>query len=624
MTFAQRNVGTPGTNGILTHNGITCYRCQNTGHYASDCPEDHAESTTSGTTLLQYGWILFDSQSTISVFHNPDMLTNIRPSDRTLRATTNGGFLDSNLIGDFPNLGPVWFNEASIANILSLADVRKICRVTMDITEEPAMVVHRLDGSTIKIREHECGLYVFHLHKHSSDDVAAYTLVSTVAAQKRLFTRRDIAKADVAQQLYRVIGQPSKADFHRILNNGSIRNCPVTSLEAKRALTIYRPDIAKLKGKTTWLHQAPRAPNFTAVVLPPSVLNYYRDVTLWVDFFFVQGHIFLHTISRDIFFRTVRSVPDRTRATIIKEISAVIKLYSSRGYRVCALHADNKFACARDVVQPIRIDVVAADSHVGEVERSIQTIKVRLRVCVHGLPFTRLPKILVVHLVADVVRCLNMFPAAHGISNAMSPLSLVTGAPPPDYNYLQLEFGTYVQLFQDPVPSNTLTARTLGAIAVTPTGNLHGDFHFLSLSSGLRVSRHCWTALPMTDTAITRVEALAKLEDQPITQDAVLVVEWCPDKPIDDDEYDRPYAPPARAPSDSSLEAGDYSSLDPAKLADLHADAAARDGPPLALAVPDQGARMHQRPPQRRQTNRSLRRQRRTRHRSSRSARTQR
>ena len=101
---------------------------------------------TSGTTLVQYAemmaqaelatidptWILLDSQSTISVFKNKDMLLNIRRSPHVLRAITNGGFQDSNMIGDFPNLGEVWYNEASIANILSLADVTKVFTVTMD------------------------------------------------------------------------------------------------------------------------------------------------------------------------------------------------------------------------------------------------------------------------------------------------------------------------------------------------------------------------------------------------------------------------------------------------------------------------------------------------------------
>ena len=134
-TLAQRGAGVPGTNGML-HETVLCYRCNNTGHYACDCPAESA-STTACTTLLQHGhvlahgpssidpaWVLLDSQSTISVFKNCDMLTNIRPSNHVLRSVTNGGFQDSTLIGDFPNLGAVWFNPDSIANTLSLSHVR--------------------------------------------------------------------------------------------------------------------------------------------------------------------------------------------------------------------------------------------------------------------------------------------------------------------------------------------------------------------------------------------------------------------------------------------------------------------------------------------------------------------
>ena len=93
ITFAQRGGGTPGTNGVL-HEGVTCYRCEGTGHYACDCPAEHGAGSNAAT-LFQHGhmlaqgesgidpsWILLDSQSTISVFHNADMLKNIRPSGR--------------------------------------------------------------------------------------------------------------------------------------------------------------------------------------------------------------------------------------------------------------------------------------------------------------------------------------------------------------------------------------------------------------------------------------------------------------------------------------------------------------------------------------------------------------
>jgi hypothetical protein len=52
-------------------------------------------------------WILLDSQWTISVFNNASMLVNIRKSDHVLRALTNGGFQDSDMVGDFNNLGTV-------------------------------------------------------------------------------------------------------------------------------------------------------------------------------------------------------------------------------------------------------------------------------------------------------------------------------------------------------------------------------------------------------------------------------------------------------------------------------------------------------------------------------------
>ena len=117
--------------------------------------------TQSNDSGIDPSWILLDSQSTISVFRNLNMLTNLRESERTLRAITNGGHQDSNMVGDFPNLGEVWYNDKSIANILSLADVRKVCRVTMDSDDEPALLVHQLDGSVMKFKEHESGLYVY-------------------------------------------------------------------------------------------------------------------------------------------------------------------------------------------------------------------------------------------------------------------------------------------------------------------------------------------------------------------------------------------------------------------------------------------------------------------------------
>jgi hypothetical protein len=114
------------------------------------------------------------------------MLMNIRRSPHVVRAITNGGHQDSHMIGDFPNLGPVWFNENSIANIWSLADVRKACTVTMDTSKEPCINVHRRDGSIMSFVEHPSGLYVYDSN-NANTNVTAYTLVNTVAEHRKLF-----------------------------------------------------------------------------------------------------------------------------------------------------------------------------------------------------------------------------------------------------------------------------------------------------------------------------------------------------------------------------------------------------------------------------------------------------
>ena len=340
----------------------------------------------------------------------------------------------------------------------------------MDSGVERSMNVHRLDGSIMKFTEHESGLYVYNPNV-TNPSVIGYSMLSTVAAQKKLFTPRQLQDADAARDLYRMIGRPSAADFQTILRRGFIRNCPVTPADARRADIIYGPDIATIKGKSKRREAAARVPTFEAVPIPPPVLAHHLDITLCLDFFFVQGLGFYHSISRNIGFRTVKPVADRSKNTIVSSVKADIALYESRGFHVRDAHADHEFECARANLRPVDLNVVPPDSHVGEVERSIQTIKERLRSCVHGLPFKRLPKLLIRHMVADTVRCLNLFPWRYGVSTELSPASLVTGRPNLDYNHMKLEFGTYVQVFEDNDPSNTIKARSMGAIGLDPTGN---------------------------------------------------------------------------------------------------------------------------------------------------------
>jgi hypothetical protein len=112
------------------------------------------------------------------------------------------------MVGDLPGFGTVWYNKDSIANILSLAAVRKLCRITMDTLVEPAILVHKTNGTIMKFTESDTGLY-YHEAKPISTPSTAYTLLNTVANNKKLYTPRQLEQADLANRLYALVGRPS-------------------------------------------------------------------------------------------------------------------------------------------------------------------------------------------------------------------------------------------------------------------------------------------------------------------------------------------------------------------------------------------------------------------------------
>ena len=92
------------------------------------------------------------------------------------------------------------------------------------------------------------------------------------------------------------------------------------------------------------------------------------------------------------------------------------------------VRGDGEFKCLTQDILPARFDPAAADDHVDVVERCIQTVKADCRTITHGLPFKRVPRIMVTEMIVHAIRNRNMFPSPDGVSTTLSPLSIVTGA----------------------------------------------------------------------------------------------------------------------------------------------------------------------------------------------------
>ena len=120
------------------------------------------------------------------------------------------------------------------------------------------------------------------------------------------------------------------------------------------------------------------------------------------------------------------------------------------------------------------------------------------------MPYRRLPRQLIHGLVEYSTRTLNDFPYRNGVSKTLSPNTIVTGRPAPDYNDLKLEFGSYVMLTDR--TTNTPRARTFGAIAMYPSGGRDGSYHFMSRKAGTLKAEHGrpvdWWAKPGFSSAL--------------------------------------------------------------------------------------------------------------------------
>jgi hypothetical protein len=492
-------------------------------------------------------FVLLASDSTVSIFCNADLLTDIHDVDDPLYLATNGGHQISKQMGMLPNFGPVWYNPDSIANILSLAQARALRRVTMDTDVSPAFHVHKLDGSgTTIFSEHPSGLYLHDTMSpttnHSNSTIVAYSCLQTVADNKVSFTARQVTAADNARRLYRQLGRPGQSRFIAGLNGNHILNCPLTADDARRAEIIYGKDVAFLKGKTTASPAPPHIQDVPGTSLPTELLSLHKDVTLFFDLFYVLGLAFSLSVSRNIHFLSSHFIADRSAPLIKSCVASDLKLYRARGFNPTDIHADGEFATIQSSFPDIRFTICAADAHVPEIERAIRTVKETVCATIHGMPFHRLPQVLVKELIVFATRSANILPHPDGVSPTLSPDSIVTGAAKVDFTTMRLEFGTYVQVYDG--TSNDTKSRTLGAIATNPTGNSSGDYYFVLLATGHRIQRRSWVILPISDTVISQVEAIALSEEMPPIDTGHPLAEYDPDATVDLDTYDCNYVPP--------------------------------------------------------------------------------
>ena len=526
--------------------------------------KNHVFNQTGSHKSMNIFDILCDNQSTCDVIVNSSMVSNIRTAPMALRLRTQAGDCRITQIADLPGVGTVWYYPEGVANILS--QHRMVVNSGWDIEYSTKRFRKTKDLSSLKYdcvtaEGVECtfspnteGLHVLDCTKYfgigkdgyvfgkhitdnnvssgnnmfnsihgtienadafvSIDDVD--DAIDTITKSKNNFSKRDQSKAMRVRRFQHVAAHPSDDTLiYSAMTNG-IKNNPITKKDVNMALDMLGKSKYSVQGKTV-RHQ-PDAVDTQEISVPTKILDYYSSVTLSIDVMHVNKVPFLISVSEHIHYGTIKALDSMKIPVLELEIQRIIKLYAVRGFHVKFILVDIQFKAIKDRGQlTATVNVVGKGEHVPAIERFIRVIKERCRCYYAMLPFKSLPRIMVIHLLITVMFYINAFVWRKGVSQYLSPLTILEGVVL-DYNlHFQVIFGEYIHTYDE--TTNTMKSRSVEAIALGPNGNLQGGIRCYNLVTGkiLSRSKNDYTKLKMPEGALLRLKTLTKNSEQGLT-----------------------------------------------------------------------------------------------------------
>ena len=200
-----------------------------------------------------------------------------------------------------------------------------------------------------------------------------YKLRYVTCTTYRLYTTRHVKGVGKAVAFNKEIDQLHPQRYTHIFDTNYFQRCPLTVKDSKRAIILYGQDKNYLQGKTTKNLPSP-VPAHNPIPIPTFIRNHHLDVSLYADLFFVQGTPLLHTISRNLTFRTIGEVATRFRTTMIDGLQRTINIYKLRNFRITNMFVENEFEYARNALLPIILNVVVIHANPPEIKLSFRTV----------------------------------------------------------------------------------------------------------------------------------------------------------------------------------------------------------------------------------------------------------
>ena len=272
------------------------------------------EMLSQSSRRINMHWVLLDSESTVDLFCNPELLIDIRTMDEELKIYCNAGVTTTNHIGDLLGYGTLWFHTEAISNILSLFLLLRNTMLSLTsgvgnfvLCEEPKghqddsvqdHAVYTIVTSHKSMAQYSPLLmYLTSIHIVIGISLPNDGIIEIVVNNMKNYTYQQIKDAVRVREFQDSLGLITTSILG-VVNTKMMQTPPIKMQPIKDAIDIYGPRKVHIQGKTVRLRSdSVKLDNDIITPIPPHIINQHKNVIMGMDIVNVITILFIVTRS---------------------------------------------------------------------------------------------------------------------------------------------------------------------------------------------------------------------------------------------------------------------------------------------------------------------------------------
>ena len=454
--------------------------------------------------------ILLDTCAEINIFKDKHKFEYVELADEPIRIegvdSLGGTGVYATKVGK-TDFGVCYYNPRVIGNILSFGQcVDELFRIRYFDDEDYFLLQPDPEGIVYKFERFKDAANIYMYIDADPDQVSKDYLVAvqTVSENLSKYSKREIARANVARDYLRRLAYATPGMLIKMINNNKIKDLAIGKADVARCVDIYGKDLGNLKGKSTRNKPTIYEKEFEVL----DKVQVKAKQILYIDIMFLNGTGYLITkTSAPLNYRSITKIKARNTQDLFISLRKILIHHKKMRLEVCTIRCDSESGVASEDMDDkllsydpsIEIDLSTGGEPVARIEREIRTIKERARAIMSTLPYM-LDHILEEWMLKYIIYMLNWTPSSDTVDWS-SPFERILGRSIDANIELKYGFGDYVQIGEADT-NNSMQERTRGALALLPTGQSDGAWYFLVLSTWRVVKRQSPTTLPLPNEVI--------------------------------------------------------------------------------------------------------------------------